>query len=203
MKVEKVKIDSLAVDPENARKHSQKNIDAIAGSLDKFGQRRPLVVWDNIIIAGNGTVEAAKSLGWKDIEITRVPAEWTSDQARAYALADNRTAELADWDSEILANQLIDLDSMGFDMTELGFTPSRDEPGGFLDGLRVEGGDDDDDSGPFVSPETYPLPYGFRPDQRALIVKAINKARETGEPDAPTALAHIAGLYLDERIDSE
>lgn len=202
MKVEKVKIDSLSVDPENARKHSKRNIEAIAGSLDKFGQRRPLVVWDNIIIAGNGTVEAAKSLGWKDIEITRVPTEWTSDQARAYALADNRTAELADWDPEMLANQLIDLDSMGFDMTELGFTPNNDR-GNFLDDLRVEGGDDDDDSGPFVAPETYPLPYGFRPDQRELIVKAINKARELGEPDAPTALAHIAGLYLDERNNGE
>lgn len=202
MKVEKVKIDSLSVDPENARKHSKRNIEAIAGSLDKFGQRRPLVVWDNIIIAGNGTVEAAKSLGWKDIEITRVPTEWTSDQARAYALADNRTAELADWDPEMLANQLIDLDSMGFDMTELGFTPNNDR-GNFLDDLRVEGGDDDDDSGPFVAPETYPLPYGFRPDQRELIVKAINKARELGEPDAPTVLAHIAGLYLDERNNGE
>lgn len=202
MKVETVKISSLAADPENARKHSQKNIDAIAGSLDKFGQRRPLVVWDNIIIAGNGTVEAAKSLGWQDIEVTRVPAEWSSDQARAYALADNRTSELATWDSEILASQLIDLDSMGFNMTELGFTANTDGAGDFLDGLRVDG-DDDDDSGPFVAPETYPLPYGFRPDQRALIIKAINQARENGEPDAPTALAHIAGLYLNGGENSE
>jgi hypothetical protein len=71
-----------------------------------------------------------------------------------------------------------------------------EHPSGFLDDLRIEGGEDSD-SGPFVSPETYPLPYGFRPDQREVIITAINKARQLGEPDAPTALAHIANRYLD------
>lgn len=123
MKIDKVPISSLTLDPENARKHTRKNLEAIAGSLSTFGQRRPLVVWDNIVIAGNGTLEAARSLGWKDIEITRVPPDWTPDQARAYALADNRTAELADWDHEILADQLIDLDSVGYEISDWGFEP--------------------------------------------------------------------------------
>ena len=129
MKVEKVKIDSLTMDPENARKHSERNITAIAGSLTAFGQRRPLVVWDNIVIAGNGTLEAAKSIGWSEVEITRCPPDWTADQARAYALADNRTSELAEWDSEILAEQLIELDAVGFDVSDWGFdalTPPTD-----------------------------------------------------------------------------
>jgi hypothetical protein len=121
MKLETVTIKSLKLDPENARTHSQKNIDAIAGSLTTFGQRRPLVVWGDIIIAGNGTVEAAKSIGWEKIEITRVPEDWSHDQARAYALADNRTAELAEWDDSILANQLIELDAVGYDIGEWGF----------------------------------------------------------------------------------
>jgi hypothetical protein len=123
VKVERVRIDSLILDPENARKHSKRNIDAIAGSLSTFGQRRPLVVWDGIVIAGNGTLEAAKSIGWTDIEITRVPSDWTHEQARAYALADNRTAELAEWDSEILANQLVELDSVGYEISDWGFEP--------------------------------------------------------------------------------
>lgn len=123
MKIETVPIGSLTLDPENARKHTKKNLEAIAGSLSTFGQRRPLVVWDGIVIAGNGTLEAARSLGWKDIEITRVPPDWTHDQARAYALADNRTAELADWDHEILADQLIDLDSVGYEISDWGFEP--------------------------------------------------------------------------------
>lgn len=121
MRLEKVKINSLKLDPQNARKHTQKNIDAIAGSLNTFGQRRPLVVWDGIVIAGNGTLEAAKSIGWEEIEITRVPVDWTHNQARAYALADNRTSELAEWDENILAEQLIELDGVGFDVAKWGF----------------------------------------------------------------------------------
>jgi ParB-like chromosome segregation protein Spo0J len=123
MKIETVSINSITLDPENARKHSKKNIEAIAGSLSAFGQRRPLVVWDGYVIAGNGTLEAAKSLGWEKIEITRVPSDWTHEQARAYALADNRTAELAEWDSEILSNQLIELDSVGYEISDWGFEP--------------------------------------------------------------------------------
>lgn len=121
--VDRVPIASLQRDPDNARKHSRRNIDAIAGSLRTFGQRRPLVVWGDIIIAGNGTVEAAESLGWDEIEVTRVPVDWSRDQAKAFALADNRTAELAEWDSDVLADQLIELDETGYDIDDWGFDP--------------------------------------------------------------------------------
>jgi len=121
VKIEKVKISSLTLDPENARTHSTKNVDAISGSLKQFGQRKPIVVYDNIVIAGNGTIEAAKKLEWTDIEITRAPADWTFDQARAFALADNRTGELADWDMSLLTEQLLELDAVGFDVSEFGF----------------------------------------------------------------------------------
>lgn len=125
LQVETVNITSLEPDPTNARKHSQRNLDAIAGSLRNFGQRRPLVVYGNVVIAGNGTLLAAKSLGWKQIAVTRCPSDWTPEQARAYALADNRTAELAEWDSAILAEQLIELDAVGVDLEEFGFTALR------------------------------------------------------------------------------
>jgi hypothetical protein len=121
MKIETVAISVLQKDPENARKHSKKNIDAIAGSLKKFGQRRPLVVWQQFVIAGNGTLDAAQQIGWTEIEITRVPEDWTHEEARAYAIADNRTSELAEWDDYLLSNQLIELDSVGFDIGEIGF----------------------------------------------------------------------------------
>jgi len=122
MKVEKVPISSLKADPANARKHPQKNLDAIAGSLSTFGQQRPLVVWESIVIAGNGTLEVARGLGWTDIFITRVPAGWDYEKARAYALADNRTGELSSWDPDVLANQLLELDSVGWDVSDFGFT---------------------------------------------------------------------------------
>lgn len=123
LKVEVVDVGVLTPDPTNARKHSAKNLDAIAGSLRQFGQRRPLVVWGTTVIAGNGTLEAAKSLGWERIAITRVPRDWSHEQAKAYALADNRTAELAEWDAAVLADQLVELDSVGWDLSEFGFEP--------------------------------------------------------------------------------
>ena len=121
MKVERVKLSSLSMDPENARVHSERNVKAIAGSLETFGQRKPVVVWNGTVIAGNGTLQAAKSLGWDEIDVTRVPADWSRDQARAYALADNRTAELAEWDAEILATQLVELDAVGYEIGDWGF----------------------------------------------------------------------------------
>lgn len=129
MKVENVPITSLQLDDRNARVHSEKNLKAIAGSLSTFGQRRPIVVWNNVVIAGNGTLQAAQSIGWSEIDIVRVPADWDIDKARAYALADNRTAELADWDEIVLAEQLIDLDAVGYEVGDWGFyslTPPKD-----------------------------------------------------------------------------
>jgi site-specific DNA-methyltransferase (adenine-specific) len=64
---------------------------------------------------------AARSLGWTEIEAVRVPADWTADQVKAYAIADNRSAELAEWDDKVLASQLLELDEAGFDITSLGF----------------------------------------------------------------------------------
>jgi ParB-like nuclease domain len=122
MKVETVAIESLSLDPNNARKHSKRNLDAIAASLNKFGQRKPIVVHRNTVIAGNGTLEAAKNLGWNELTITRCPDDWDSDMAKAYALADNRSAELAEWGEETLFEQLKDLDEKGWDINDLGFT---------------------------------------------------------------------------------
>jgi len=119
--LETVAIESLELDPNNARKHSKRNLDAIAASLEKFGQRKPIVIHNGVVIAGNGTLEAAKSLGWTEIGITRCPDDWDADTAKAYALADNRSSELAEWDDLVLANQLLDLDGAGWDITELGF----------------------------------------------------------------------------------
>lgn len=122
LRIETVNINSLTPDPANARKHDGKNLKAIASSLEKFGQRKPIVVTpDSIVVAGNGTLEAAKSLGWTEIAIARTPIGWTWDQIKAFALADNRTAELAEWDDKVLADQLLELDANGWELEELGF----------------------------------------------------------------------------------
>lgn len=121
MQVRTVPVESLQHDPQNARTHTERNVKAIAASLSQFGQRRPLVVFGNTVIAGNGTLQAAKSLGWDSIAVTRVPSDWSYEMARAFALADNRTAELAEWDAELLSDQLVELDAVGWDLGELGF----------------------------------------------------------------------------------
>jgi DNA modification methylase len=122
MEVTRRLISDLTLDPGNARLHSQKNLDAIKASLTKFGQRKPIVINNKgVILAGNGTVEAAKALGWDHIEVATVPADWDEATARAYALADNRTAELAEWDENVLAKQLLDLLDEEFDIEALGF----------------------------------------------------------------------------------
>ena len=129
MQVEVRRISDLTADPENARTHDKKNLDAIASSLEKFGQRKPIVVMPTgVILAGNGTWAAAKQLGWTEITVSVTPADWDYATAKAYALADNRTAELADWDTDILASQLIELDSVGWEAKDLGFDADLTPP---------------------------------------------------------------------------
>jgi len=122
LKIESVPVEKLTFDPANARKHSDANLAAIAQSLKEFGQRKPIVVTeDNVIVAGNGTVEAARLVGMTDVDVVRVPKSWTADQVKAFALADNRSAELAEWNPEVLSAQLLELEEAGFDVEALGF----------------------------------------------------------------------------------
>jgi hypothetical protein len=94
-------------------------------SLRRFGQQKPIVIdRNNIVRAGNGTLEAAKRLGWKKIDC--VLTELNGADATAYAIADNRSAELAEWDDEILAATLNGLaleegllEAAGYDEEEL------------------------------------------------------------------------------------
>jgi DNA modification methylase len=124
MKLENLRIADLTPDPQNARQHDDKNLKAIMGSLKEFGQRKPIVITEaGVIVAGNGTVEAAKRLGWLDIEVVRVPSDWTDAQVKAFAIADNRTAELANWNQEVLTSQLLELEAEGWELTEFGFEP--------------------------------------------------------------------------------
>lgn len=122
LEVTVVPVGDLISDPENARLHNERNLEAIRNSLRSFGQRRPILVSaENVVVAGNGTLEAARSMGWKQIAISRLPEDWTPDQVRAYALADNRTAELAAWDEGVLGEQLLELSSAEWDIAALGF----------------------------------------------------------------------------------
>jgi hypothetical protein len=121
MEIESVPVALLELDPRNARKHSDANLRAIGTSLREFGQRKPIVVTEaNVVIAGNGTLQAALALGWESINVVRVPAEWSEDRIRAFAVADNRIAELSEWN---IGELFDDLSGLNFDLLEAtGFT---------------------------------------------------------------------------------
>ena len=121
-KFRKVPIDSLSLDPANTRKHGERNMDAIKGSLAQFGQVEPLVVQKGTgrIIGGNGRFSAMKTLGFTEVAIYEVELDAT--QAAALGIALNRTAELAEWDEHILGTLLGGLQDTPIDMTTLGFT---------------------------------------------------------------------------------
>ncbi len=120
MQTETVEITTLKYDPKNARKHDKKNLEAIKGSLTRFGQQKAIVVdKNNNVIAGNGTLAGATALGWKTISVHRTELE--GDEATAYALADNRSAELATWDMAVLTETLRALDIANFPIAEIGF----------------------------------------------------------------------------------
>ena len=128
MKTHAVKLTALTPDPENARVHGAANLKAICASLTEFGQRRALVVWRQpaglTVVAGNGTLEAARLLGWESVVVTEVPEDWDEVTVRAYALADNRTAELATWDEQTLGATLLELEAVGYEPEALGFDPA-------------------------------------------------------------------------------
>jgi hypothetical protein len=110
-------IDTLIQDPANARKHDDRNIEALMASLQKFGQRQPIVVQQQgrVVRAGNARVTAARRLGWT--EIAAVFVDEDDVVATAYAIADNRTAELAEWENEDLARLLGAMDKELRDFT--------------------------------------------------------------------------------------
>jgi ParB-like chromosome segregation protein Spo0J len=127
-KVERLAVSSLNPYPANARTHTKKQIQQIAESIKTFGWTNPVLIDANDgIIAGHGRVEAAKLLGLCAVPALRVE-DLTEAQIKAYVIADNRLAELAGWDSAILAKELqfltkLDLDFnvevTGFEMGEI------------------------------------------------------------------------------------
>jgi hypothetical protein len=122
MAVEVVPIGSISPDPANVRRHPERNLEAIRASLRRFGQQKPIVVDEaGIIRAGNGTYAAARDLGWSEVAVVRT--DLAGSEATAYAIADNRTAELAAWDEEALADTLKSLEAEGFDLDAVGFDP--------------------------------------------------------------------------------
>jgi len=120
LKIEYVNIDNIKPYKNNPRKNEEA-IPYVMESIKQFGFKNPVILdKDNIIIAGHTRIESAKRLG-----ITEIPCiyadDLTKEQIKAFRLADNKVAEIAEWDIDLLNDELdnildIDMSDFGFDL---------------------------------------------------------------------------------------
>ena len=135
-------VDSLVPYVNNARTHSDEQVAQIAASIREFGWTNPILVdGDRGLIAGHGRLKAARVLGLTQVPVIEL-SHLSAAQKRAYVLADNRLAENAGWDKELLALELSELQTSEFDLGLLGF--SDDELDDLLNSGDKEGLTDDD-----------------------------------------------------------
>lgn len=121
MNIELRPIDSVQPYDQNPRRNDDA-VAAVARSLKEFGWRQPVVVdKDNVIVVGHTRWKAAKQLGMTEIPV-HVAHELTPEQAKAYRLADNQTATIAEWDMELLPVELAELKDLGVDLLTLGWS---------------------------------------------------------------------------------
>lgn len=119
MEIKMVSLTELKPYERNPRKN-KKAIDAVAESIKEFGFKVPIVLdKDNVIVGGHTRYAAAKKLGLTEVPCV-IADDLTDEQVKAFRLADNKTAELAEWDYEKLADELdfildIDMGKFGFD----------------------------------------------------------------------------------------
>jgi ParB-like chromosome segregation protein Spo0J len=138
-----VPCDSLTLDPANARKHPQKNLEAIRGSLRVYGQRKPVVVnrATGVVEAGNGTLAVARELGWSHVAAVQVDDDPMT--AAGFAISDNRTSDLSEFDGDALASLLREVETGDEDLRKMladlaadeKIVPPDEEPAGDQSGL--------------------------------------------------------------------
>jgi hypothetical protein len=150
LSIEMRAVAELRPSPRNPRTHSKKQVHQIAASIREFGFVNPVLVdGDGGVVAGHGRLEAAKVLGLVRVPTIRLD-HLSEAQKRAYVIADNRLAELAGWDRDLLAielKELIELD-LGFEIEITGFEMGEID---LLIGDGPEGEPDPDDAAPLPS----------------------------------------------------
>lgn len=119
--VQEVSLKDLKPYENNAKIHGKDQIEKLKRSIEEFGFLNPcLIDRDYNLIAGHGRVMAATELGWEKVPCVFVEG-LTEEQRKAYILADNRLAELASWDEDLVQSELRALDAAGFDVSVTGF----------------------------------------------------------------------------------
>ena len=126
LKIEYLTLDKLKPYDKNARKHQEADLSTIKASITEFGMSDPIGVWgkDNVIVEGHGRYLACKDLGIEQVPVIHLD-HLTDEQRRAYALAHNKTAEMSEWDFDLLGDELADI--LDIDMSDFGFDMSEEE----------------------------------------------------------------------------
>lgn len=120
MNIQQVKIEKVKPYDKNPRKNKAA-VDYVANSIKEFGFQQPIVVdKDMVVIAGHTRLKAAKKLKLKEVPVV-IADNLTEEQVKAYRLADNKTAEKAEWDFDLLTDELLSLQELDFDMEQFGF----------------------------------------------------------------------------------
>src|SRR5438034_6960606 len=121
MRIEMRPIANIKPYPHNPRKNDHA-VAAVAASIREFGFRQPIVVDEaGVIIVGHTRYKAALQLGLTEVPV-HVAVGLTPEQAKAYRLADNQTAQLSDWNYELLPLELAELQQLDFDLDLTGFS---------------------------------------------------------------------------------
>lgn len=121
LKIEYRNINELIPYVNNTRTHSEEQVNQIASSIKEFGFTNPVLIdGDGGIVAGHGRVMGAKKLNLDEVP-TITLNNLTEAQKKAYIIADNKLALNAGWDENLLKLELIELDELGFDYSNLGF----------------------------------------------------------------------------------
>lgn len=173
-----VALSECSRDPRNARRHPDTNLDAIKRSLTAFGQLKPIVLKGTRILAGNGTHEAMEQLGWNAVAVVRAPNDMSDSEAIAFALADNKTTDLSEWDFQEVAMLLREMPEALRETT--GFAPFEIEPmlqADWTPPVRPPAEPD---------PAKHPHVVGFSSEQWQTVERVIKYVRATeGDPDIP------------------
>lgn len=202
-------IGDLKPDPNNSRRHNPRNIGQIVDSLHEVGASRSIVINDEgYILAGNGVVEAAALAGIENVQVVDVDGETivavrrkglTKEQQTRLALFDNRTAELAEWDTDQLKLEFDAgmLEGMFSDIEAnilLGNEPGEGEWGSAFDKLP------DEDRAPFQQ-----MTFTLHDTQAEIVKDAIAASKTLGEfveteneNSNGNALARICEMFLGE-----
>jgi ParB-like chromosome segregation protein Spo0J len=166
---QRVAISSLKFDKRNARKHDRRNIEVIKESLKRFQQKKPIVVSkDGVVIAGNGTLQAAIELGWDEIDANM--SELSGEDATAYGLVDNRSSDLSGFEDDQLKELIAELDAAGWDIDGLGWNDDE------LKAMSLNVDEDDLPDLETEDPEFQQMTFILHNSQADLVKEAINKA---------------------------